>query len=746
MGRTLSAVRLVGATCFFVAGAASADAVLEARYVDPEGFGFNDEMPVDPVPGNPAETLGGQRRHVLEAAIDIFATYIDSDVPIRVAASFRDFGCQDDEDAVLARGGAFYSSIDFEGAPLRNTWYPGALATHLAGAPVDPGHLEARVHFNPRPDEDSDCFSSLPGGYWYGIGEVAPSEPVATPFIRLALHELGHAMGILTFVDEETGELPGDPPETDIYSRYVYSPVLGKTWNRMTNEERLETGSDGQPLTWSGTSGNRWAREVLLPPAEIRVEPPVEGRKAFPAHLHGRRPFPPPSGLEAALVVAENSVDEVGIDGVDDEPRRREDACQPLHNREATDGSILFAVRGGCHFATKWRHAQQAGSVGLVVADRYSASHERAMNRDQHIRLPPHARIPLWTVSRDAGQRILASPPERVTLAYDDDSPQRGTHDERVALETNWPGSNVSHVSRSTVPATFMATGGGMHQSLHDGQVDMVPGMLYDIGWTALHGKESQWTGNWFDPNRAGEGCQLTLEGNGWRWTLACYTYREGRQIWLIGTTMRQSGWLRFDEMYMTRGTGYGPEFDADEVETLDWGRIDVQLVDCNTALFNFVPTTEGFEPMARRYSKVVGGDCRKPADAHPDRGLSGNFYNPERSGEGVQLVVESDGETVIMAWYSYYEGRQLWAIGAGHYEPAAGRVVVDSLHVTRGGEFGTAFDPGQVEVIRFGSATMSFDGCNDAKLHIESALDKFPDVTQQVTRIVPSDCDSAGS
>lgn len=726
---------------FAASASATNDGVLVARYVDPEGFGFRDETPVEPVPGNPATTLGGQRRYVLETALDTFATHIDSEIPIRVGASFEDFGCQEDDQAVLGRGGVTYSATNFEGAKFRNTWYPGSLATHLAGGPVEAGHLEARVRFNIRPDEESDCFSSLPDGYWYGIGQVAPPGQVASPFLRLALHEIGHGLGILSFVDAETGELPGQPPRADVYSRLVYSPILGKAWNRLTDEQRRTTGSDGHPLVWWGLTGNRWAAEVLLPPAEILVDPPLDGQLRFAANLHGKRPFPPLSGLGGELVIAHNAVDESGIDGVEDEPRRSVDACQPLSNAELAAGAIIFAVRGGCHFATKWRHAQQAGSLALIVADRYPAGHEQALERDQFIMIPPYAKIPLWTVSRETGERILASPPQRATLTYDESGPVAGTHDELLALETDWPGSNVSHVARSTVPATFMSAGGGMHQSLHHGQVDMIPGMLHDLGWTTARAKKSQWTGNWYDPGRSGEGCQLTLEGNGWTWILTCYMYRDGEQIWLIDSTARESGWMRFDNLSMTRGTGYGPDFDADEIETIHWGRVDVELINCNSAMFRFVPDHAEFEPMTRQWRKIVTGDCRQPAASHPDRRLSGNFYNPERSGEGIQLAVEADGESVVMTWYSYAGGKQFWAIGTGRHESELDRVVVDALYTTSGGDYGAQFDPDAVQVIPFGSAMLEFDDCNNATLSIGSEDPAFPDIEYGVTRIVSRDC-----
>jgi hypothetical protein len=718
---------------------ASAD-VFVPRYADPEGFGFRDETPAEPLPGNPAQTLGGQRRAALEAAFGIVASHVDSELPIRIRATFEDFGCPDDGTGVVARGGFFYSSANFAEAPVSNVYYPGSLASHMAGEYRSGSQLEGRIMINAR-TEEPDCFDSIPDGFWYGIGEAPPAGTRAKPFVPLILHELGHAMGVSTLYDRDTGELGAQWP--DVFATHVYVPGNETLWPDLTRTLRRVNARFGNNVAWLGEHASTWAAEVAVPPPVVRVDPQVDGVSEFGALVHGRRPFLPRRGLSGRLVVADNPAEESGIDGVTDEPRDPADACQALSNAADAEGAVVLARRGGCFFRTKVFQAQAAGAVALIVVDSHPASDESAISGNQSILVAKGMTIPLWTMAMADGERLLADPPASVELAYDETEPAVGSIDGLVRLETDYDNleSNIVHVSRRSVPAPFMAGGTGSQHDLHLGPVDMMPGLLADLGWQLAGGKLDQWTGNWFDPARAGEGCQLTLEADGLTWILTCYLYREGEPIWLIGSAVKRAGRIVFDDVSITSGTGYGPEFDPEAVEITHWGTIAIELYDCNTAFFQFLPELTGFRPMYRKLSRIVTGDCNRPASEHPDRSLSGNYFNPQRAGEGIQLAVEANGQAVVMTWYSYHEGRQFWAIGTGYHDAAGDRVVVDELFITRGGDYGPGFDPDEVEIVPFGSATVAFGECGQIQVGIDSALEPFPDIEQPMERLVAGEC-----
>lgn len=728
-----------------LAGPAEAGPVLRAEYTDAQGEGFFDDTPVDSVPGNPGTTLGAQRRFVFERALDILASYIDSDVTIRINAGFVDLECSSEsEPRRIAQGGNVYRAINFPNAPRSSVYYPASLAVHLAGEALQANAREGFVQFASGADADPDCFNSAEGGFWYGIGAPPPPGPATPNFLSLSLHELGHALGFYSMTNDHTREFPGNPPRPDIHSHYVYSWDDRNSWLSLSPQERLESTQSAEGLVWSGPSGNRWATEFLRPPASIRVQLTEGEAQSLPARAHGPRPLPPLDGLSRPVVVAHNPVDQDGIDGVADEGRRGDDACQPLDNADDAAGRILLVVRGGCYFRTKWRHAESAGAIAVVAVDHLPADEPGAMTRDQWIVIPPDVSIPFWTVSRESGMDLIQDPPERVTLGYDLSKTPRGTYGGLLSLMSgpDWNASSrVSHVGGDSVPRAWMAHSLDSHDGNFHGQVDMMPGLLRDLGWRDFSDKRAQWAGNWYDSQRSGEGCQLTLEGDGETWILTCYMYQDGEQVWMIGSGALNLNRISFEPMNVTSGTGYGSGFDAGEVEIAPWGRVDIEFIGCNHASFRFLPDDASLAPMDRFYSKIVTGDCRLTGDAQPDRSLSGNFYNADRSGEGVQISQEADGRSVVMTWYSYAEGDQFWAIGTGRLNDDGTVATFDSLSTTRGGDYGPDFDPDAIETIPFGSAQLHFTDCNNAELTVTSDLEGFDTVEYPVTRIVPRDC-----
>jgi hypothetical protein len=728
-----------------MSGTVQADPVLTAEYTEPDGLGFFDETPVAVVPGNPGKTLGEQRRFVFERALDILASYIDSDVTIRINAAFVDLPCSTESNARrIAQGGNVYRSINFRNAPRSNVYYPASLAVHLAGEPLHDSFREGYVQFALGADADPDCFNRMARGFWYGIGEPPPPGSSSISFLSLALHELGHALGFYSMTNPTTREFPGNPPRPGIHSQFVYSWDHRNNWPGLTAAERLQSAASERGLVWSGASGNLWAAEVLLPPGEVQGRFDDGRESRLPARVHGPRPLPPREGLSRPLAVASNPVEASGIDGIEDEPRRDDDACEPLDNVDAVNGRVLLVVRGGCYFRTKWRHAEAAGAAALLVVDHLPTDDPRAMSRDQWVVVPPDVSIPLWTLPRETGMSWISDPPDRVVLGYDFSAALPGVRADLLSLMSgpDWnDSSRVSHVSVDTLPQAWMGTSLDTQHGNFHGHVDMMPGLLRDLGWRDFSGKRGQWVGNWYDPSRSGEGCQLTLERDGETWILTCYIYEEGDQKWLIGSGSRDLNRIAFEPMNVTSGTGYGVDFDADEVTVAPWGRIDVEFISCNHASFRFVPEDESMLPMDRFYSKIAPGDCRLSSGSQPDRSRSGNFYNAERSGEGIQVSQEADGESVVMTWYSYRDGEQFWAIGTGRFDEAREVLTVDALSTTRGGDYGPAFDPESVEIIPFGSAQLRFIDCNNAELTVNSDLEGFGTVAYPVTRIVAGDC-----
>ncbi|HSD54663.1 MAG TPA: peptidase, partial [Burkholderiales bacterium] len=138
-----SALLAAGLIVLSTAPTRAADIIL--NIVDPPNVGFNDPSPVDPVGGNAGTTLGEQRRIVFQTAASIWEAALAPEVDIVIQSSFAPLACTATT-GVLGSAGPIQIFANFENAQWPNSWYPSALANHLAGTdltagPPDPGLL-----------------------------------------------------------------------------------------------------------------------------------------------------------------------------------------------------------------------------------------------------------------------------------------------------------------------------------------------------------------------------------------------------------------------------------------------------------------------------------------------------------------------------------------------------------------------------------------------------------------------------
>src|SRR6267142_1017598 len=131
---------LLAALVFAVAPAtpAYANATITIVNKNTAGVGFNDPTPVAPVGGNAGTTLGQQRLIAFQAAADIWAATLDSNVPIEIIATFEPLPCTA-TGATLGSAGTifiwdnFTGAAPFPGAEFPFTWYHQALANKRTG-------------------------------------------------------------------------------------------------------------------------------------------------------------------------------------------------------------------------------------------------------------------------------------------------------------------------------------------------------------------------------------------------------------------------------------------------------------------------------------------------------------------------------------------------------------------------------------------------------------------------------------
>lgn len=213
---------------------------------DVVGEGFNDTTAVSPVGINPETTLGGQRMFAVQYVADIWGALLDSPVTIEVETQWLELECSSGS-GVLGSAGPATAHGNFGNAPLADTWYPAALADSLTGADLSQGDPEIVMNINVTLDDgSSDC---LGGATWYyGLDGNRP--PGTVDIVSLVLHELGHGLGFVTFVDNSDGSLLNELP--DVYLRNLRDTETGKDWDAMNDAERQASAINDPNVVWTG--------------------------------------------------------------------------------------------------------------------------------------------------------------------------------------------------------------------------------------------------------------------------------------------------------------------------------------------------------------------------------------------------------------------------------------------------------------------------------------------------------------
>jgi peptidyl-prolyl cis-trans isomerase A (cyclophilin A) len=115
-------------------------------------------------------------------------------------------------------------------------------------------------------------------------------------------------------------------------------------------------------------------------------------------------------------------------------------------------------------------------------------------------------------------------------------------------------------------------------------------------------------------------------------------------------------------------------------------------------------------------------------SDGFPIMNLhTGAWFDPANSGRGFSIEVahpagaEQAGPVLVVYWYDFFEGRQVWMTGAAAFAYGASQVTVPLL-INEGGEFGPAFDPAQVTSDPdFGSLTIRFASCEQGNFSYQT-------------------------
>lgn len=244
--------------------------------------------------------------------------------------------------------------------------------------------------------------------------------------------------------------------------------------------------------------------------------------------------------------------------------------------------------------------------------------------------------------------------------------------------------------------------------------------------------------GDWFTPSRAGEGLRIEALPDG-RGLLSFFTYpktgESGEQMWLTGTGKITENGIAIDDLYRTSGARFGAAFRPTDVRVDRWGSLRVALTECGKASLSFTgPAGYGSETRQIQQLSRQKVPCFSRQAQQADTGLSGNWYDPGRSGEGVVLTVQND-LSVSMSWFTYTPtGEQAWfAMQAPLVRGPGVRRATGTLLRPVGKRFGSDFDAHALEVLEFGSIEFEFRSCNHLTLR---ALTPWGSTELQLVRL----------
>lgn len=133
----------------------------------------------------------------------------------------------------------------------------------------------------------------------------------------------------------------------------------------------------------------------------------------------------------------------------------------------------------------------------------------------------------------------------------------------------------------------------------------------------------------------------------------------------------------------------------------------------------------------------LISGVCFAQVDISSG-GVSGQWFNPSRDGEGIFLeVVRTDtGQQVSVSWFTYdTEGFQLWLVGNVVISGETNSVNIP-VAVTGGPKFGDAYNPDDLQRVSWGTLALTFNSCDSGLLSYTSSADGFGTGAIELTRL----------
>lgn len=433
--------------------------------------GFNDPLPPpnsNQKGNNPGTTLGEMRLNVFQAAADVWAAILNSNITITVGGTFDEKFCSS-ESATLGSAGASGSGANFGGSEP-DLAYVIALAESLNDSNLNGVSVEIVTSFNSLLDSDPACLGG--GGFYYGLDDNAPVG--TTRLYPVVLHELAHGLGFASMADVGDGASgtffsAGGFPDT--FSRRLLDLDNNKSWDEMSNAERLASALNEPEVVWEGAQVTTDLDQFLDLAPELLINAPAAIIGAFEAVAGEQSAGIPPGGVTAGIV------DGNIFDDIDNIPAT---GCTQIGFGGTFTGKIvLFDSTPDCSPVVTAFFTQFEGALGLIIADTSGSGFP-----DMTGLITNPINIPYIGIEKSVADDLRANLVTANVTIQTSTNKFLGENQGKVKMyapaifET---GSSVSHWSRTASPDLLMEPVLG---DLDFADVDLTAAAFRDIGWS----------------------------------------------------------------------------------------------------------------------------------------------------------------------------------------------------------------------------------------------------------------------
>ena len=224
-------------------------------------------------------------------------------------------------------------------------------------------------------------------------------------------------------------------------------------------------------------------------------------------------------------------------------------------------------------------------------------------------------------------------------------------------------------------------------------------------------------TGSWYDPATSGQGFVLHPIDDK-RTVYSFYGFEnDGSPLWLtgVGSTELETGKPITVNMMVSSGGNFG-SFTPDAINEKFWGTLEITFETCSKATASFDGLSGQQTMNMVLLTGVEGIDCfytenpPKPKTA----GITGSWYDPSTSGQGLLLHSMSD-EQMVVSFYGYNNNSErMWLIGLYTGQVAWDKPLELMMTTASGGRFG-GFTPENIAENLWGTLTINFADCQNA-------------------------------